>query len=111
MERLKVNDIVEVIAGNHKGSQGRILKFNGEKSRAFVEKVALVKRHTKPTQKNPTGGIVEKEASVNVSNLMLVDPTTKKPGRVGIKLLKDGSKVRVFKKTGAELKVEAKKKK
>lgn len=105
MQRLKLNDIVEVIGGNSKGKQGKILRFNGEKSRAYVEKVALVKKHAKPTQKNPGGGIVEKENSIHVSNLMLVNPNTKKPERVGIKVSKDGKKVRVFKKTGNELKM------
>lgn len=104
MQRLKVNDVVEVIAGNHKGNQGKLLRFNDTKERAFIEKVALIKRHTKPSQKNPTGGIVEKEASVHVSNLMLVDSSNKKPGKIAIKVLKDGKKVRVFKKTGTELK-------
>lgn len=104
MNKLKVNDIVEVIAGNHKGSQGKVLSFNGERTRAYVEKVALVKRHTKPSQANPQGGIIEKEASIHVSNLAVVDPKDKKPGRVGIKTLKDGKKVRVMKRTGNELK-------
>ena len=103
MQRIKIGDIIEVIAGNHKGRQGKILRFNADKSRAYIEKVAMVKRHTKPSQKNPSGGIVEKEASVNVSNLMLVDPSNKKPGRIGIKTLADGKKVRAFKKTGTEL--------
>lgn len=104
MQRLKVNDIVEVIAGNHKGNQGKVLRFNDEKNRAYVEKVAMVKRHTKPSQANPSGGIVEKESSIHVSNLMLVDPKTKKPGRIAIKALADGKKVRAFKKSGSELK-------
>lgn len=103
MNKLKVNDIVEVIAGNHKGSQGKVMRFNDERTRAYVEKVALVKRHTKPSQANPQGGIVEKEASIHVSNLAVVDPKDKKPGRVGIKALKDGKKVRVMKRTGNEL--------
>lgn len=99
MERIRKNDIVEVIAGNHKGKQGKILRFNKDRSRAFVEKVAIVKRHSKPTQANPSGGIVEKEGSVHVSNLMLVDPKSKKPGKISIKI--DGKKKqRVFKKTG-----------
>ena len=104
MQRLKVSDVVEVIAGNNKGKQGKVLKFNEDRTRAYVEKVALVKKHTKPSQANPAGGIVEKEGSVHVSNLMLVDPKTKKPGRIGIKTLKDGKKVRAFKKSGNELK-------
>lgn len=104
MQRLKVNDIVEVISGNHRGSQGKILRFSKERQRAFVEKIAMVKRHTKPSQLNPAGGIVEKEASIHVSNLMLVDPATKKVGRIGIKANKAGEKVRYFKKSGNELK-------
>lgn len=104
MQRIKVGDIVEVISGNHKGRQGKILRFNAERSRAYIEKVALVKKHSKPTAKNPGGGVVEKENSIHVSNLLLVDPSNKKPGRVGIKSLADGAKVRVFKKTGTELK-------
>jgi large subunit ribosomal protein L24 len=104
MEKIKMGDIVEVIAGNHKGRQGKILRFNKDRSRAYVEKVAMIKRHSKASQANPAGGIVEKENSINVSNLMLVDPKTKKPGRVNIKTLNDGKKVRVFKKTGTELK-------
>jgi len=104
MERLKIKDIIEVISGNHKGNQGKILRFNKDRSRAYVEKVAMVKRHTKPTQQSPTGGIVEKEASVAISNLMLVDPSNKKPGKISIKTAKNGDKIRVFKKTGTELK-------
>ncbi len=104
MERLKVNDVVEVISGDSKGKQGRVLKFTKDKARAFVEKVNIAKRHTKASQKNPSGGITEKELSIHVSNLMMVDPKTKKPGRVGVKLLKDGKLVRIIKKTGTELK-------
>lgn len=103
MQRLKINDIVEVISGNHSGSQGKILRFRADRNRAFVEKVAMIKRHTKPTQKNPQGGIVEKENSIHVSNLMLVDPSTKKPGRVGIKITDKGERLRYFKKSGKEL--------
>jgi len=104
MQRLKINDIVEVISCNHKGKQGKILRFNAKKNRAYVEKVALVKKHSKPTQTAPAGGIIEKESSIHVSNLMLVDPSNKKPAKVTIKELKDGKRVRVFKKTGTELK-------
>lgn len=104
MQRLKVSDIVEVLSGNSKGKQGRLLRFNDDKSRAYVEKVAMVKKHSKPSQKNQAGGIVEKENSIHVSNLMLVNPNTKKPEKTGIKVLKDGKKVRFFKKTGNELK-------
>lgn len=103
MQKLKINDVVEVIAGNSKGKQGKILSFNKDRSRATVEKVALVKRHTKPSQQNPTGGIVEKEATIHISNLMLVNPKSKKREKVGIQI-KGDKKIRVFKKTGNELK-------
>ncbi len=103
MQRLKLKDIVEVISGNHTGSQGKILRFNKERTRAYIEKVAMVKKHTKPSQKNPAGGIVEIESSVHVSNLMLVDPSNKKAGKIKINIAKDGKKTRVFKETGTAL--------
>ncbi len=109
MERIRTGDIVEVISGNHKGRQGKILRFNADRSRAYVEKVALIKKHGKPTPKNPAGGITEKENSINISNLMLVDPSNKNPGRIKIKTLADGKKIRVFKKSGTELKAVGKK--
>ena len=108
MQRLKVGDIVETISGNHKGKQGKVLRFNKNKTRAFVEKTAMVKKHSKPTQASPGGGIIEKESSIHISNLMLVDPSNKKRGRIGVKTLKDGTHVRFFKKTGTELKAKSK---
>lgn len=104
MNRIKKNDIVEVISGEHKGKQGKILRFTSDHARAFVEKVNMVKRHTKATQKNPTGGIVDKEAPIHMSNLMVVDPEKKKPTKISIKFLKDNKRVRVCKETGTELK-------
>ena len=104
MLRVKVGDLIQVTTGNEKGKQGKVLRFNKDRSRVFVEKVKLVKRHTKPTQKNPQGGTIEKEASVHVSNVMLVDSKTMKPGRVSIKRVEDKPPMRVFKKTGTELK-------
>ncbi|OGQ26956.1 MAG: 50S ribosomal protein L24 [Deltaproteobacteria bacterium RIFCSPHIGHO2_02_FULL_50_15] len=104
MRKIKVGDLVQVITGAEKGKQGKILRFNKEASRLFIEKVKLVKRHTRPTQKNPQGGTLEKEASLHISNVMLVDPKTKKPGRVSIQRGKNTPPLRVFKKTGTELK-------
>jgi large subunit ribosomal protein L24 len=104
MERLRKDDIVEVISGVNNGKQGKILKFNAKRTRAYVEKVAMVKKHSKATQQNPSGGIIEKEASLHTSNLMLVDPSTKKPAKTGVKSLKDGKRVRYFKQSGTELK-------
>ncbi|EKD50429.1 MAG: 50S ribosomal protein L24 [uncultured bacterium] len=109
MERLRKDDIVEVISGVSRGKQGKLLRFNDDRTRAYIEKVNLVKKHSKASQKNPTGGIIEIESSIHVSNLMVVDPTKKIPSKVGIKTLKDGSKVRFLKKTGTELSAHSKK--
>jgi len=101
--KLKKGDLVHVIAGKDKGKQGKILEVISKDARVRVEGINRVKRHTKPSQKNPQGGILEKEAPIHVSNVMLVDPKTNKGGRVKIVAGK-GGKVRVFKKTGTELK-------
>lgn len=101
--KMKKGDLVEVIAGKDKGKQGKILGLLVEKSRVLVEGVNRVKRHTKPSQKSPQGGIIEKEAAVHSSNVMLVDPKTGKGGRIKI-AIKGDKKTRVFKKSGSELK-------
>lgn len=100
---IKKGDLVKVIAGNSRGSEGKVLEVVVEKQRAIVEGVNKVKRHTKPNAANPNGGIVEKEASVHVSNLMLVDPKSGKPTRVGYKIEGD-KKVRYAKKSGEVIK-------
>jgi large subunit ribosomal protein L24 len=92
------NDTVEIISGEDKGKRGKVLKTFPEKSRIIVEKVNFIKRHTRPTQKNPQGGILEKEAPIHVSNVMVVCPKCGKPTRVGHKRLADGVKERVCKK-------------
>jgi large subunit ribosomal protein L24 len=92
------NDTVEIISGEDKGKRGKVLKTFPEKSRIIVEKVNFIKRHTRPTQKNPQGGILEKEAPIHVSNVMVVCPKCGKPTRVGHKRLADGFKERVCKK-------------
>ena len=89
--RLRKNDNVQVISGEYKGKTGRILRVFPEKNRAIVEGINVVKRHTKPNAKNQQGGIVEKEASIHISNLMLVCPKTGKPTRLGKMVLEDGS--------------------
>jgi large subunit ribosomal protein L24 len=101
--KMKKGDLVEVIAGKDKGKQGKILGLMITKSRVLVEGVNRVKRHTKPSQKNPQGGIIEKEAALHASNVMLVDPKTGKGGRIKISI-KGDKKTRVFKKSGSELK-------
>lgn len=78
---IKKGDQVKVISGNHKGKQGQVLEVIGDKSRALVESVNIVKRHTKPSAQFPEGGIIEKEGSIHISNLMLIDVKTGEPVR------------------------------
>ncbi len=92
---------VRVISGNHKGEEGKVLFVFPKKDRILVEGVNFIKRHTRPSQDNPQGGIVEKEAPVHVSNVMVLHGGS--PTRIGYKRLEDGSKVRIAKKTGEEL--------
>lgn len=96
--KIKSGDTVRVIAGDHKGSEGKIMKVDAEKNRAIVEGVNMVSKHTKPSAKNPQGGIVKKEAPIHISNLALIDPKSKKATRVGYEI-KDGKKVRVSKRS------------
>lgn len=96
--------MVTVIAGEAKGQKGRVLEVDRDKNRALVENVNMVSKHTKPNAKAPQGGIIKKEAPLNISNLMLVDPTSGKPTRVGRKLSENGKLVRYSKKSGEEIK-------
>ena len=91
------NDNVKILSGKYKGSTGKVLKVFLKKDRVIVEGVNIIKRHTKPSQKNQQGGIVEKEAPVNVSNVMVICGKCSQPTRVGYKILEDGAKVRVCK--------------
>jgi large subunit ribosomal protein L24 len=94
--RLRKNDLVEVVAGKDKGKRGRVLRVIRENNRVVVQGVNFIKRHTRPNpQRNIKGGIAEREASLHVSNVMLVDPETDKRTRIGSKRLADGRKVRV----------------
>lgn len=96
---IKKGDLVKVIAGANKGKEGKVLSVVTDKNQAFIEGVNLVSRHTKPSTTNPQGGIIEKEAPIHLSNLMLIDPKTGVPTRVGRK--KDNGKiVRYSKKSG-----------
>ena len=101
---IKKNDTVVVLAGEDKGKTGKVLKVLVEKNRALVEGVNMVSKSTKPSAKNPQGGIVKKEASIHISNLSLIDPKSGKATRVGIKVTEDGKKVRIAKKSGEEIK-------
>ena len=99
MNRIRKGDQVLVITGKNKGQRGDVLRVDGD--RVFVANVNLVKRHTKPNpQANQAGGIVEREASIHLSNVQLFNPATNKGERVGTKTLEDGRKVRVFRSSG-----------
>lgn len=100
MRNLKVNDTVKVIAGKEKGKTAKLLKMFSQQGRAIVEGLNIIKRATRPSKINPQGGIVKKEGSIHLSNLILVCPRCKKPSRSGRKSLSDGTKVRVCKKCG-----------
>jgi large subunit ribosomal protein L24 len=97
--RIKKGDQVMVITGKDKGKTGEVLRLIPKDNRALVQGVNMVKRHTRPTQAS-AGGILEKEASIQVSNLSQIDPKDNKPTRTGVKVLKDGRKVRFAKRSG-----------
>lgn len=101
--RIRKGDNVRVIAGKHKGQEGEVMAVLRDASRVVVKNVNIIKKARKPTQDNPRGGFVEQEASIHVSNVQLLDPQKNEPTRIGVKFGKDGSKIRVAKKSGAEL--------
>lgn len=100
---IKTGDLVLIIAGDEKGKQGTVSKIDFEKKRAFVEGRNMVKKHLKPSASTPQGSIEEKEASIHISNLMVIDPATGKPSRVGRKLDANGKLKRYFKPTKKEV--------
>ena len=102
--KIKKGDLVKVIAGDSKGTQGKIVEVIIAKNRAIVEGANMVSKHTKPNAANPNGGIVKQEAAIHISNLALVDPKTGNTTRVGRKRNADGKLVRVAKKSGEEIK-------
>lgn len=104
-ERLSVkkNDLVKVIAGKEKGKSGRILRVLPRKNRIIIEKINFVKRHSRPSGQTRQGGIIEREAPINVSNVMVVCEKCNIPVRIGKKILDDGKKVRMCKKCGEVL--------
>ena len=102
--KIRKGDLVKVIAGDSKGSQGKVVEVILAKNRAIVEGANMVSKHTKPNAANPNGGIVKQEAAIHISNLMLVDPKTGVPTRVGRKKNDAGKLVRVAKKSGEEIK-------
>ena len=97
---IRRGDIVEVVSGNEKGKRGRVLSVVRDRNRVLIEGVRMMKRHTRPTQRDPQGGIVEREAPIHASNVMLVCPNTDKPTRIAKRQLDDGRYVRVSVRSG-----------
>jgi len=101
--RVRKGDTVLVVAGKERGKKGKVLRVIPEKGRVVVERINMIKKHQKPTQKIRQGGIIEREGAIHLSNVMLLDPNSDKPTRVGMKALSDGKKVRVARRSGEML--------
>jgi large subunit ribosomal protein L24 len=100
---VRKGDTVMVVAGKERGKKGKVLRVIPEKGRVVVERLNLIKKHQKPTQKVRQGGIIEREGSIHLSNVMLIEPHSDKPTRVAMKALSDGKKVRVARRSGEML--------
>lgn len=100
---VKKEDNVIVISGKDKGKKGRVIAAYPSENRVLVEGINMVKKHAKPSQSNPQGGILNQEAPIHVSNVMLVDPKSGEATRVGYKVLDNGKKVRIAKKSGKQI--------
>jgi len=98
---VKKDDTVMVITGKDKGKKGRVIAAFPRENRVLIEGVNMIKKHAKPSQANPQGGILHQEAPIHVSNVMLIDPKSGEPTRIGYKVLDNGKKVRYAKKSGA----------
>jgi len=105
---IRKDDTVEVLTGDDKGKRGKVLRVNRQDNKIVVEGINRVYRHLKPSRANPQGGRLSKEMPINASNVAIIDPTTNKPTRVGVKFLDDGTKLLVAKKSGATLRTIAK---
>ena len=97
---VRKGDTVMVIAGRERGKRGKVLHVFPAEGRVIVERLNMIKKHQKPTQKLRQGGIIEREAPLHLSNVMLLDPRNDKPTRVGVRLLADGKKTRIARKSG-----------
>jgi large subunit ribosomal protein L24 len=100
--RIKKGDTVEVIQGKERGKRGKVMSVSANDERVVVERVNFIKRHVKPSQKNPQGGVIEREAGMHISNVQLVCPGCGKPARVGVRIEGD-SKVRYCKKCNVQV--------
>jgi large subunit ribosomal protein L24 len=101
--QIRKGDTVQVIAGDDKGKTGRVLSVDREKGRIVIEKINFVKRHTKPRKSGVQGGILEREAPIHISNVMLYDPKSERGTRVGVRVLGDGSRERISRVSGEPL--------
>jgi len=97
MKKVVKNDMVLILSGNYRGKTGKVLKVFPKENKVIVEGVNMIKRHMRPTQQFPQGGIFEKEAPIHISNVKVVCPKCNRPTRVGIRILEDKSKVRYCK--------------
>src|SRR5687768_12520986 len=102
---IRKDDVVEVMTGDDKGTRGKVLRVLRSKNQVVVEGVNRVYRHLKPSRRNPQGGRLSKEMPVDASNVMLVDPVTNKPTRVGVRFMADGSKELIAKKSKTRLRL------
>jgi large subunit ribosomal protein L24 len=100
---IRKGDMVRVVTGDDKGATGKVLRVLRDENKLVVEGINRVYRHLKPSRRNPQGGRLSKEMPVNASNVMLIDPSSNKPTRIGVRINADGSKERYAKKSGASL--------
>jgi large subunit ribosomal protein L24 len=105
---IRVNDLVEVLTGDDKGKRGKVVSIDHEKNKLVVQGINLVYRHMKPSRRNQQGGRLSKEMGINISNVALIDPSTNKPTRVGVRYLPDGSKELYAKKSGTGIRILSK---
>ncbi len=101
--RVRRGDRVRVMSGPHRGAEGKVLAVLRDKGRVIVEGVNLIQKTQRPTQDNPRGGFVEREAPLHISNVQVLDPQTGEPTRIGVAFLESGRKVRISRKSGAHL--------
>jgi large subunit ribosomal protein L24 len=105
---IRKDDVVEVVAGDDKGTRGKVLKVLRAKNQVVVEGVNRVYRHLKPSKRNPQGGRLSKEMPIDASNVMFIDPAQNRPTRVGVRYLPDGSKELYAKKSGTRIRMLSK---